>query len=143
MSFHLATGYTTYVAFSASNLKPVVKELLNKYPPFRTQSVPLFILADWDGKNAPHIGNTGMIEAQKIYEEFEIPAIVPIGMKPDTSYDFSDMWIAGRVDEIIDAFNSPLRVFSGSTDFVGKKTLALREYKRESPKPQKTPAPVS
>ena len=60
-------------------------------------------------------------------------------LKPDTSYDFSDMWIAGRVDEIIDAFNSPLRVFSGSTDFVGKKTLALREYKRENPKPQKTP----
>lgn len=122
LSFYLATGESTVACFSASNIKNVIKEFIDHgYKPEQ-----LIVLADWDGGNAPHIGNTGMIEVQKIRKEFGVRAIYPWGGLHSSSYDFSDMWVNGwSIEKSVAAID-----VQDEFDYIEQKKLAVAALKR-------------
>lgn len=140
-SFYRATGKPTLACFSASNMKHVIEEFLND----GYAASQIIVIADWDGESAPHVGNTGMIEAQKIWEKWGIGCMAPIPLSDeDSSVDFSDLWVADKKDELDVLVMG--EDFFREFDFVGSKKLAVAERKKNSPilnmVTQPGPAPV-
>lgn len=93
LAAHLATGLTTYCAFSLSNLEPVLRVLLEQ------GKSEIVLLADFDGATFKKRGeNPGMLNAQKLASKYKVRVLVPpLGnFSMDQNFDFSDVWQAGE-----------------------------------------------
>ncbi len=97
-SGHMATGFSTVIAFDAGNLDSVIGWLRKKYP-----DSPIRILGDDDRwpKEDGTINNTGRISAEASAKKYGCSVIFPkfkdVTTRPT---DFNDLHVSGGIDAV-------------------------------------------
>jgi P4 family phage/plasmid primase-like protien len=87
---HLSTGLYTICAFSMSNLEPIIRETLS----LGVKPNDIILLADHDGAVVEKEGfNPGMLNAQRLTNDFQIRFVSPTGFDDPKSIDFCDIYI--------------------------------------------------